>query len=120
MTDLIAILTSEQGTGSYNHVKKLSEREEWSKIIIVTDNKNKVNFAHDKNLFVIEMDFTQPIDDLVRDLSGELRKIITSHEVALNFVSGKGKEHMALISSIMKVGVGFRLIACTRAGVEEI
>lgn len=119
MTDLITILTSDVGTGSWNHVKNLALGEEWDKVIIITDDKSRVTFS-DITLQIIEINFSQPIEDVIRDLSGELRKLVTLHEVALNFVSGKGKEHMALVSSIMKLGVGFRLIARTKEGITEI
>ena len=41
-------------------------------------------------------------------------------EVALNIVSGTGKEHMALLSALLKLGLGIRFIALTKDGVEEI
>ena len=37
-----------------------------------------------------------------------------------NFVSGMGKEHMALISALLKLGVGIRLMALTKNGIEEV
>jgi len=41
-------------------------------------------------------------------------------EVGLNIVSGAGKDNMALISAIMKLGLGYRLVAYTKDGVVEI
>ena len=35
-------------------------------------------------------------------------------EIAVNFVSGDGREHMALVSALMKMGVGFRLIGLNK------
>jgi len=40
--------------------------------------------------------------------------------VGVNFISGAGKEHMALVSALMKLGVGFRLMASTMDGVKEL
>ena len=41
-------------------------------------------------------------------------------EVAVNIVSGNGKEHMAIISALLKLGVGIRLMAVTKDGVREL
>ena len=45
---------------------------------------------------------------------------INGMEVALNFVSGRGKEHMALVSAVLKLGLGVRFIALKPGGIEEI
>ena len=52
----------------------------------------------------------------MRKLSGR----IGFGEVGLNIVSGSGKEHMAVLSAVMKLGVGYRLVAATANGIEEI
>ena len=41
-------------------------------------------------------------------------------EIALNLISGTGKEHMAILSALLKLGVGIRLVALTKDGVEEL
>ena len=41
-------------------------------------------------------------------------------EAAVNLISGNGKEHMAVISALMKLGLGIRLIALTPNGIKEI
>jgi len=40
--------------------------------------------------------------------------------VALNLVSGNGKEHMAILSALLKLGIGVRLMAVTKDGVREL
>ena len=40
-------------------------------------------------------------------LNGKIKDL----EVAVNIVSGTGKEHMALLAAILKLGVGVRLVA---------
>ena len=56
------------------------------------------------------------IEDVVKQLSGKLK----GFEVALNLASGSGKEHMAIISALIKLGVGFRLVVLTKEGIKEI
>ena len=43
-----------------------------------------------------------------------------NEEVGLNFISGTGKEHMALLSAVLKLGIGIRFFALTKDGVKEI
>ena len=57
--------------------------------------------------------------DLARIAVTKATKIKDS-EVAVNFVSGTGKEHMALLSALLKLGIGIRLLALTKEGVTEI
>ena len=58
--------------------------------------------------------------ELINDISKQLKNKIKDMEIALNLVSGSGKEHMAVLSAIMKLGLGFRLIAATKEGIVEI
>ena len=41
-------------------------------------------------------------------------------EVAVNFISSSRKEHMELLSSLIKIGVRIRLIALTKDGIKEV
>ena len=50
----------------------------------------------------------------------KLKEKVTGSEVGLNFVSGTGKEHMALVSAVLKLGVGVRFVALTQDGVQEL
>jgi len=38
----------------------------------------------------------------------------------LNIVSGDGREHMAIISALLQLGLGIRLVALTKEGVRVI
>ena len=66
------------------------------------------------------MNMNQGLKELRDEIKDKLGKRIKSTEVAVNFVSGTGKEHMALMSALLKLGIGIRFIALTKEGVEEI
>ena len=53
-------------------------------------------------------------------LNDKLSKKLGNLEVAVSIASGNGKEHMALISSLLSLPVGIRLVVFTKAGVEFI
>ena len=62
----------------------------------------------------------KPVSDVIDELVSGLRNKLGFGDVALNLVSGTGKEHMALLSALIKIGVGIRFVAYTRKGVCEI
>ena len=62
----------------------------------------------------------QGLKELRNAIGQGLKDKISDTEVAVNVISGTGKEHMAIISAILKMGLGIRLIALTKDGVEEI
>jgi len=44
--------------------------------------------------------------------------ITNDFEIALNFASGTGKEHMALMEAILELGLNFRLVTLKNGEVE--
>lgn len=118
MTDLIACLST--GKGTWGHVSRLIADKEWGKIILITNEFGKENFTAEKPSEMIIVDSRQGIKEIVSEIQSKLKGKISGTEVALNLVSGTGKEHMAIISAILKLGLGIRLIALTKDGIEEI
>lgn len=117
MTSLIACLST--GKGTWGHVSRLIEDEKWDKVFLITNEFGKENFQNTKNTELIIIDSNKGLKELQKDIVDQLKDKIEG-EVALNIVSGTGKEHMALLSALLKLGLGIRLIALTKDGVEEI
>ncbi|HLD18840.1 MAG TPA: hypothetical protein VJB90_02420 [Candidatus Nanoarchaeia archaeon] len=118
MTDLIACLSS--GEKSWAHVSRLIKEQEWKKIFLITNDFGRQNFKTEKNAEFIVVDFQKPVFELIEDIKSGLKGKLTDLEVALNIVSGSGKEHMAILSALLKLGVGVRLMAVTKDGVKEL
>ena len=119
MTDLIACLST--GKGTWGNVKRIIEDGEWNKILLITNDFGKENFKlEDKKCELILVDSRQPMPDLIETMRKGLEGKTKGTEVALNLISGSGKEHMALLSAIMKLGLGFRQMALTSDGIKEI
>ena len=118
MTDLIACLSS--GKGTWEHIKQLIEKENWENVFLVTDNFGKDNFKTSKQVNFILVNNLDPINIYIDKIISQLQKKIKGIEVALNLVSGSGKEHMGIISAILKLGFAVRLVALTKDGVKEI
>ena len=118
MTDLVACLSS--GEKSWAHVSRLIKEQEWKKIFLITNDFGRNNFKSEKNFEFVVVDFQKPVFELIEDIRRGLKGKLTDLEVALNIVSGSGKEHMAILSALLKLGVGVRLMAVTKEGVREL
>ena len=117
MVDLIAVLST--GKGTWGHVNGLINGEEWDKIYLLTNDFGKDTFKANDKTELIVFNFNAKVEELAREIEEKLKEKI-SGEVGVNFVSGAGKEHMALVSALIKLGVGFRLVVSETDGVKEI
>jgi len=118
MTELVACLST--GKGTWGHVSRLISDGTWENVILVTNEFGKENFANGKNAVLVSIDSRKPILELVNDIKNALEGKLKGPEVAVNIVSGDGKEHMALISALLKLGLGIRFVAVTKEGIKEI
>jgi hypothetical protein len=118
MTELVACLST--GKGTWIPVIKLLSSESWSKIFLIGTAFAREKFQTDKKVEFIVFDPEKPLKELVSTISNGLDKKLFGPEVALNLSSGTGKEHMAIISSLLKQGVGIRLVTFGENSLEEI
>jgi len=118
MTDLIACL-SESEKGKL-HVQKLIEGNDWDNIFLVTTKDCSNNFKCSKNANFVIIDVQASASEIIKQIQSQLNGKLNDLEVALNIVCGTGKEHMALLSSLLKMGMGIRLMAVTKEGISEI
>ena len=118
MTDLVACLSS--GEKSWAHVERLVKDGDWKNIFVITNDFGKKSFKSEKKIEFIIVDFQKPVAELIEDIKKGLKGKISDFEVALNIVSGSGKDHMAILSALLKLGVGVRLMAVTKEGIREL
>ena len=118
MAELIACLST--GKGTWGHVGRIIQEEQWTKILLITNEYGKENFTKNEKTEFIVINANQGLKELREEIYNKLKEKVTKTEVAINFISGSGKEHMALISAVLKLGVGIRLVALTKDGMEEI
>ena len=117
MTSLIACLST--GKGTWGHVSRLIKEREWDKVLLITNEFGKEKFSDDKAELIV-VDSNQPLVQLTETIRQQLNGKIADCEVALNLASGTGKEHMAILSAVLKLGLGIRLVALTREGMQEL
>lgn len=115
MADLIACLTTDE---HHKHVHRLINEAEWDRVFLVSTEETKKKHKFGKEVFYIVIDPKKPINEYVEDIKKSLKGYFL--EVGVNLVNGTGKDHMAILSAVMKAGLSFRLVAVTKNGVEEI
>ncbi|MBU0667234.1 MAG: hypothetical protein ABIC91_02960 [Nanoarchaeota archaeon] len=118
MTVLIACLST--GKGTWGHVASLINAEDWDKIFLITNDFGKEKFTSTKPAEFICIDSNKETLVLQNELIDKLKGKILDTEVALNMFSGSGKEHMVLLSAILKLGLGIRLVLVSNSGVGEL
>ena len=117
MTSLIACLST--GKGTWGHVSRLIADENWDKIFLITNEFGKENFKLEKEGEFMVVDQRASLPELRDEVVGKLKGKLEG-DIAVNLISGTGKEHMAIVSALLKLGIGIRFIALTKDGIKEI
>ena len=142
MTELVVCLST--GKGTWQHVFRLIKEQDWEKVFVITSEffKDKIDMSEmlrisehaqehappfraavlDKidKIETIVVDPDRFLTELTEEIRNKLNGKIKGTEVAINFISGSGKEHMAILSALLKLGLGVRLVALTKDGVKEV
>lgn len=117
MTDLIAFLST--GKGSWAQVSSVINGEDWKKIYLLTNDFGKEKYKPNDKTELIVLDMNLDEEKMRDQIQTALKKKI-SGDVAVNLISGSGKEHMALLGALTKCGVGIRFVTSTDQGIVEI
>lgn len=116
MTSLIACLSTGQGT--WGSVSQLLRQQQWEKVFLITNDFGRQKFTADAEFVVV--DFNLPLQELSKAIFSQLQGKVSDLEVAVNLLSGTGKEHMAVLSALLRLGLGIRLVAAGEKCVEEL
>ena len=119
MTDLIACLSV--GKGTWIEVLNLINSEEFENIYLIAHPDSKDRFKHENpNIHMILINPQKDIHFLIENIYDSLNGKIKGLEVALNINSGTGKEHMAVFSALLRLGIGIRQVIWSNHGIEEL
>ena len=72
MPALFACLST--GKGTWGHVSRVIDGEEWDKVVLLTNDFGKDKFSSEKEVELIVVDVKQPMDDLVKKIASELKE----------------------------------------------
>jgi hypothetical protein len=100
---------------------KVVESPSWNNVFLLAPAFFAGKFENLKrNVTVIPIDENKDIATLAQDIQTALTGKI-GMEAGVNFISGSGKEHMALLAALLKMGVGIRFVAHTeQGGLQEL
>lgn len=115
--ELVAFLGDDKET--WGQVTGLINHGEWEKIILVKS-KTSDDYNSPRPADLITVDTSKPLMDLKEDMVKKLKSKFSGFDVHVSIASGTGKAHMALISALLSVPVGIRLVVFTKNGVEFI
>ncbi len=115
--ELVAFLGDDRE--NWGQVNGLINRGEWDKIILVKS-KSSEDYEPPKEADIVEVDTSKPLLELKEDIINKLRKKFEGFDAHVSIASGTGKEHMALISALLSIPVGIRLVVFTKNGIEVI
>lgn len=118
MTTLIACLST--GKGTWGHVSNLMHQEAWEHIFLITNSFGKEKFTHEKPFTPVVIDTNASAATITTSIQEELKGKIPDTEVALNIISGAGNEHMGLLSALLKLGLGIRLVVVDEEQMQEL
>ena len=98
----------------------LMNRIEAEKVVLVHD-KKVGGFPGNEKVKMVSVDGGGSLLDLKKEIMDKVKGHLSGDfEVALSLASGGGKEHMALISALLSIPVGIRLVVFTKDGVEYV
>lgn len=104
---------------NWGQTSALMKRGEWDNVIIVKSSKVS-DFPLVRNAALIEVNTENPLVELKKEIISKIGGKLKDFEVSLSLASGNGKEHMALISALLSIPVGIRLVVFTQKGIEFI
>ena len=106
------------GKGTWGHIARLINEEEWDKILIVGNDWGKENFAPAKE----NPEKAKEIDwiivnnragfKILKDTIKE--KLPDVDEICVSLISGSGKEHIALLAALRETKKEFKLVILSK------
>lgn len=118
MATLVACLST--GKGTWAQVQALINSGNFDKTILVCNQWTKDNYQNE-NAEMILINSDKPLEENLKLLELSLKEKVTDIEVGLNLVSGSGIEHMLVLSALLRIGTGIRLVIADEKGeVKEI
>ena len=120
MPTLIALLST--GKGTWMELNRLLRAHPWDKVFLITNRFGEENFkSRGDEVRLVVLDFDNlDVQSLAEQIKKQLEGKISDFEVALNFISGSGKEHMALLEAVLELGLSFRIVTINGSGQMEV
>ncbi len=115
MVSLVALMSSD--TKNWKEVADLIKCTKWDNVYLIC-NSLAFNSINLENVKKYQFNEQNPIMSIF-GLTDTFKNEIMDFEVCINLSSGTGIQHMALVSSILKSGLGLRFVHCENNQLKE-
>ncbi|AJF60677.1 MAG: hypothetical protein J4224_02700 [Candidatus Diapherotrites archaeon] len=102
------------GKGTWGHVARLITEEQFKKIVLISTEWGKENFAPQKECDWVIVNNRAGFEVIKDEIKGKL----PDGEICVSLVSGSGKEHMALLAALKESNKPFQVVTLTGNGVK--
>ena len=102
------------GKGTWGHVARLISEEEWERILLISNEWGKENFAPVKEAEWIIVNNRSGFE-VIKD---EIKNNLPGNEIVLSLISGSGKEHMAVLAALKDKKADFQIVILTGEGTK--
>ncbi|MFH1256154.1 MAG: hypothetical protein V1494_02570 [Candidatus Diapherotrites archaeon] len=103
------------GKGSWGHVARLIQEQEWGKIVLISNDWGKEKFSPSKECDWIIVNNRAGFEILKDEIKAKLPK---NGEISVSLISGSGKEHIALLAALKEANLDYSLIVITGSGTK--
>ena len=109
---LIAVLGA--GKGTWGHINRLIAEEEWSKVLLVSNEWGQQNFSAAKPVEWVLVNNRSGFEVLKNAILEKLPE----DEICVSLVSGSGKEHIAMLVALKETKKPYKLVILTGQGTK--
>ena len=119
MTDLVACIGA--GKGTWTGVFRLAAMPEFENVFLIANEwtKNTLKTESPK-IKIITINDAQTTAQIRDSIAAQMKGMVKGLEAAINMDSGTGKEHTAMITALMRLGLSFRFVSFENGKMEEV
>ncbi|MEM4662769.1 MAG: hypothetical protein QXM75_01980 [Candidatus Diapherotrites archaeon] len=103
------------GKGTWGHVARIIQENEWEKIVLIGTDFAKNNFKPTKQCNWIIVNPRSGFNTLKE----QIKEGLPDGNISICLISGTGREHSALLSALRESGRDFAIVILTREGIKE-
>ncbi len=108
------VATLGKGRGTWGHVARLIQEEEWDSVLLVSNEFCKDNFNPGKEVDWVLVNSRTGFETL----KDSVKEKLPGEDIFVSLVSGIGKEHMALVAALNEAGKKFKVVTLTGDGTK--
>ncbi|MEM0360172.1 MAG: hypothetical protein QXK06_02430 [Candidatus Diapherotrites archaeon] len=110
----VFVATLGKGRGTWGHVARLIQEEQWDKILLISNEFCQENFKPAKEVSWVLVNSRTGFE-AIKD---SIKAALPEGEILISLISGIGKEHMALLAALREAGRDYKVVTLTGNGTK--